>query len=398
MRRTLGVLLAALATPLVLGVVLAVLLWLKLGLSLDARELGVVALNGLLAVYSLPVSLLVAAALGLPLALRLERRGERSARAHLRLGAALGMLPFAVLGICLIGYELVAAARLGLGDAVFGLEPHLGRLAHATPRAAAWLAIGALCGSASALTYWVIAVRRIRTPAGTAASALALVLLSASIGCSTRTETRVTDWCIRRETVGRSVGPWSGPRSSECLVRRWGLWWRLDELAVGPVLALDPDTVLLSVPGKRKLIRRGERRARPVCDDNEYGALPPGHDAIDCLGFVAGPAMGVPTSVRFQRLDIQGRPAGSATVLDADRGTGSRRVFMALAISYYDGARVPYFVTYDDSNLGHPDCALLELSGAGLRVHPAAPGTTLRECSDREAWSRVVGRTLHAPE
>jgi len=64
MRRTLGVLLAALTTPLVLGVVLAVLLWLKLGLSLDARELGVVALNGLLSLYSLPVSLLVAAALG----------------------------------------------------------------------------------------------------------------------------------------------------------------------------------------------------------------------------------------------------------------------------------------------------------------------------------------------
>jgi len=316
MRRTLGVLLAALATPLVLGVVLSVLLWLKLGLSLDARELGVVALNGLFAVDSLPVSLLVAAA---------------------------------------------------------------------------------------------------------------LVLLSASIGCSTRNETRVTDWCIRRETVGWTVGPWSGNSSSECLVRRWGLWRRLDELAVGPVLALDPDTVLLSVPGRRKLIRRGERRARPVCDDNEYGVLPPGHDAIDCLGFVAGPAMGVPTSVRFRRLDIQGRPAGVATILDADRdaaprgsvaipgagpsrpsggdgpatavtGARPRRVFAALAIAYYDDARAPYFMTYDDSNPGHPDCALLELSGAGLRVHAAAPGAKLRECSDRKAWSRVVGRTLHAPE
>jgi len=136
--------------------------------------------------------------------------------------------------------------------------------------------------------------------------------------------------------------------------------------------------------------------------------------------------MGVATSVRFRRLDRQGRPAGPATILDADRDAASRRAVAitgggspvlpattvprllsrGAAASCVRGARnfvlrrraLPYFVTYDDSNLGHPDCELLELIGAGLRAHVAVPGTTLRECSDREAWSRVVGRTLHAPE
>ncbi len=255
---------------------------------------------------------------------------------------------------------------------------------------------------------------RRRRPAA-AALAVAFVALLVGGGCSKVTDTRVTDWCIRRSTVGPGSGFWSGSRSSECRVRSWGLWWKLDEVAVGPVIALDRDTVLISVPGRRKLIRRGERQARAVCENDEYGALPPGHDAIDCLGFVDGPAIGVPTAVRFQRLDIQGRPVGKAAVIRADRGAvesdagaavpGSeaqrrtpRRVFAGLAISWYDDARTPYFVTYDDRDLVHPACVLLEWTGSTVRAHAAAPGTSLRDCSERDAWSRVVGRMLHAPE
>ncbi len=260
-----------------------------------------------------------------------------------------------------------------------------------------------------------------------AALAVAFVAVLAGGGCSKVADTRVTDWCMRRSTVGPSSGVWSGSRSSECRVRSWGLWWKLDEVAVGPVIALDRDTVLISVPGRRKLIRRGERQARAVCGNDEYGALPPGHDAIDCLGFVAGPAIGVPTAVRFQRLDIQGRPVGEAAVIHADRGTAPegaapitggaveshvgaaipepeaqrrtpRRVFAALAISWYDDARTPYFVTYNDRDLVHPACVLLEWTGDTVRAHPAAPGTSLADCSGRDAWSRVVGRMLYAPE
>jgi hypothetical protein len=260
-----------------------------------------------------------------------------------------------------------------------------------------------------------------------AALAVAFVALLVGGGCSKVTDTRVTDWCIRRSTVGPGSGFWSGSRSSECRVRSWGLWWKLDEVAVGPVIALDRDTVLISVPGRRKLIRRGERQARAVCENDEYGALPPGHDAIDCLGFVDGPAIGVPTAVRFQRLDIQGRRVGEAAVIHADRGTApegaapitggvagshasaaitgpeaerrtARRVFAGLAISWYDDARAPYFVTYDDRDLVHPACVLLEVNGSTVRAHAAAPGTSLGDCSERDAWSRVVGRRLYAPE
>ena len=426
MRRLLGVVLAVLTTTVVFGVVLVVLSWFGQGPSLVPSRLAAAGLQGLYALFALPPAAVVAAALGLPLALRLERRGARELRPYLLLGAALGIAPFVLFDMYVVGYELLAAARRGLGDSSFGLFAALARQVRAAPRAMAWLVIGGLCGAASAAAYWAAAVRR-RAPRAPAALAVAFVVLLAGGGCSKVTDTRVTDWCIRRSTVGPSFGQFSGSRSSECRVRNWGLWWKLDEVAVGPVIALDRDTVLISVPGRRKLIRRGERQARFVCENDEYGALPPRHDAIDCLGFVDGPAIGVPTAVRFQRLDIQGRPVGEAAVVHADRGAAPegaapitrsavesdagaaftapeaqrrtpRRVFAGLAISCYDDTRTPYFVTYDDADLVHPDCVLLELNGSTVRAHRAAPGTSLRDCSERDAWSRVVGRTLHAPE
>jgi hypothetical protein len=449
MRRFLGVLVAVLTTTVVFGVVLVVLAWFGQGPSLVPSRLAAAGLQGLFALFALPPAAAVAVVLGLPLALRLERHGERGPRPYLLLGAALGIAPFVLFDIYVVGYEFFAAARRGLGD---GLLTMIARQSRAVPRALAWLLIGGLCGAASAVAYWAVAVRG-RVPRAAAALAVAVVALLAGGGCSKVTDTRVTDWCIRRSTVGPSFGHYSGSRSSECRVRSWGFWRKLDEVAVGPVIALDRDTVLIAVPGRRKLIRRGERQARFVCGDNEYGVLPPGHDAIDCVGFVDGPAIGVPTAVRFQRLDIRGRPVGEAAVIRADydleredgggvahgrsgaitsaitggsvgdgAGAGaltggaavtaagpsvtgpeaprpvSLRVFAGLAISYYDDARTPFFVTYDNQDLIHPDCVLLELQRGAVRAHRAAPGTSLRDCSERDAWSRVVGRALHAPE
>ena len=426
MRRVFGVVLAVLTTPVVFAVVLVVLSWFGQGPSLAPSRLAAAGLQGLFALFALPLAAAVALALGLPLALQFERRGVRGLRPYLLLGTALGVLPFVLFDLYVVGYELLAAVRRGPGDSSFGLFAALARQVRAAPRALAWLALGGLCGAVSAAAYWTVAVRR-RVPRPSAALSVVFVALLAGGGCSKVTDTRVTDWCIRRSTVGPSFGPWTGSRSSECRVRSWGLWWKLDEVAVGPVIALDRDTVLVSIPGRRKLIRRGERKAHFVCGNNEYGVLPPGRNAIDCLGFVAGPAIGVPTAVRFQRLDIQGRPVGEATVIRADHGTapegaatitggaveapagaaiaGSEaqrraphRVFAGFRIAYYDDARTPYFVTYDDGDLAHPDCVLLELDGRTVRAHPAAPGTSLRDCSERDAWSRVVGRTLYAPE
>jgi hypothetical protein len=92
-------------------------------------------------------------------------------------------------------------------------------------------------------------------------------------------------------------------------------------------------------------------------------------------------------------------PHASAVIKEpeAQRRT-PHRVFAGLAISYYDDARTPFFVTYDDGDLDHPNCVLLELNGSTVRTHPAAPGTSLRDCSERDAWSRVIGRALYAPE
>ncbi len=423
MRLLLGTVLAALTSTAVFGVVFVGLAWFGQGPSLMPSRLAAAGLQGLHALFVLPPAAVVAVALGLPLALRLERRGEHELRPFLMLGAALGIAPFVLFDIYVVGYEFLAAAHRGLGDA---MALTVARQFRVAPRAMAWLLVGGLCGAVSAAAYWAVAVRRrVRRPSP--ALVVAFAALLATGGCSRVTDTRVTDWCVRRSTIGPSFGHYSGSRSSECRVRRWGFWRKLDEVAVGPVIALDRDTVLISIPGRRKLIRRGERQASPVCGDNEYGVLPPGHGAIDCLGFVDGPALGVPTAVRFQRLDIQGRPAGEPAVIRAGhdaaresvvaitRGAAataavaaitepegprpaSLRVFAGLAISYYDDARTPFFVTYDNSDLVHPDCVLLELQADRVRAHRAAPGASLRDCSERDAWARVVGRTLHAPE
>lgn len=399
MRRALGLIAAIFAAPFVLSLVLGLGLWFRLGVPISSSALGGIALSSSYALFALPLALLVALLLGWPLALRLERRGRDRARDFVGLGALLGALPFVAYGLYLMAWEI---ARPG------GAK----RLLRAVPDAFDWLGLACLCGIVSALAYWAVAVRKARRARLGRIGAISALVALASLSCSQVSETRVTDWCLLRVTVGPSYGHYSGGRHSECLVKRFGFWRQLDEVAVGDAVALDDDLVLISTSGERKLLRRGDRHATPPCP-GEFVSIPPSQRALDCVAFVDGRALGVPTRLRWKRIAFDGTTIAETTIssvdsthsgdapthdgasfgADADQPP-STRIFSGPSISFYGPDDTAYFVTYDDADRTEPRCALVPVDKHGAKAAIYADDLTFSSCHDRTLWSERLGTNL----
>ena len=108
------------------------------------------------ALYATPIALVVVLLAGWPLALLAQKRGRTRMRDFALLGALLGALPFVAYFAYVMGFE---AWHVAVGSSpASGREVASGWLADA-PKALAWIALGATCGVASALAFWVVAVR-----------------------------------------------------------------------------------------------------------------------------------------------------------------------------------------------------------------------------------------------
>lgn len=147
-----GLLAAVLATPLAIAVVLA--LADAAGLFGDGG--GLVGTVVVFSFYAMPIALVMTAVVGWPIARQAVRRGRTRMRDFALLGTLLGALPFAAYFAYVMGFEAWHVAS-GAWPASGG-ETAARWLADA-PQAFAWIALGATCGIASALAFWVVAVR-----------------------------------------------------------------------------------------------------------------------------------------------------------------------------------------------------------------------------------------------
>lgn len=151
--RTFAALLAAVAaTPLAIAAVMAIA---------DAAGLfgdngGLIGTVVVFSLYATPIALVMTVIAGWPLARAAIRRGRTRVRDFTILGAALGALPFVGYFAYVLGFD---AWHLAVGSSSrSGREVASGWLLD-SPEVLAWIALGATCGIASALAFWVVAVR-----------------------------------------------------------------------------------------------------------------------------------------------------------------------------------------------------------------------------------------------
>jgi hypothetical protein len=107
------------------------------------------------AAYAALIAYGVNATIGMPLAIRLIER-DRTIRAFLLSGAAIGAAPFLLADLYLFCRDVLARPDAGL--VAIGLS-----IAHFAPSvrdAARWAAAGALCGAVTALGLWFGLARR----------------------------------------------------------------------------------------------------------------------------------------------------------------------------------------------------------------------------------------------
>jgi hypothetical protein len=161
MKKALGVIAAAMATPLAVGVLFALLALLNVG-WFAGKGWGTIASNiYMYSIFGTPIALGAALVLGLPIAGRLERRGRVWAHQFALAGLVLGAVPFLVFDLLVVGQQLYFAATRpeAFHAEVFGVPATLRRLFRDVPTAAIWLGLGMWCGVCSALAYWVVVYR-----------------------------------------------------------------------------------------------------------------------------------------------------------------------------------------------------------------------------------------------
>ncbi len=147
-----GLVAAVLATPLAIAAVLAI----ADAAGLFGDDGGLIGTVVVFSFYAMPIALVMTAVVGWPLAQQAVRRGRTRMRDFALLGALLGALPFVAYFAYVMGFEAWQVASRAWPAP--GGELAARWLADA-PQAFAWIALGATCGIASALAFWVVAVR-----------------------------------------------------------------------------------------------------------------------------------------------------------------------------------------------------------------------------------------------
>jgi hypothetical protein len=142
-----GVLAATVATPAALALIFAGAWYVGVGGFADHTWPAVQRQIELYAILSAPVALFVTLAFGAPYTHRLQELGRATALRVTVTGAILGALPFVLFD----GYVIVTNMLLLVRQAY---------TRDTLETAARWAGLGAWCGSWSALTYWLVAVRR----------------------------------------------------------------------------------------------------------------------------------------------------------------------------------------------------------------------------------------------
>jgi len=149
MRIALGLLAAALATPVAIAVMFGGLFYFQIGWFAGQDAQLVIDNIRLYALMAAPVALFVTVAAGGPIAHQFAVRGRGGPVRCVILGAILGALPFLlfdgyVMGTNLLLYVNPAPNR----DTVLA--------------AVRWAGLGAWCGMWSAAAYWAVAIRQSR--------------------------------------------------------------------------------------------------------------------------------------------------------------------------------------------------------------------------------------------
>lgn len=232
-------------------------------------------------------------------------------------------------------------------------------------------------------------------------------------GCGSTTESEILPWLrYRQMTSSGGTGIWSGSTTSDVAVREWWGWRVVLPTDVAPArpIAVDESSAVVFASGGVWMLHPDQPTPRLACGDKQADVVVrPMTGFVDCVDFVAGPALGVRTSVRVRRLSPRGAAVGQYGFATAEAG----RVLLSPIISFYDAAHVPYFVSFIDPWVGRDDrrgnaaperladlrCELLSGNRLGEAASAAKPGVTLEECYDPNYWSSVVGVKLtHARE
>jgi len=196
-----------------------------------------------------------------------------------------------------------------------------------------------------------------------------------------------------KKTHHKQYGGFAGGSTSyDYYVKRLGFWWvKVDEVATGTAVPLDPDHAAISTSQGLKILARGEDHGTLACGSSRVGfSIVAQAGVIDCFDVVAGPAAAVATQIRWRRLS--GR--GDALVVEKVTVENPDRLFARAMASFYDNGHQPYFVTLNADYKASPDCAIVWIAGGETRSIPAPPGLSRGQCSDVGAWTKLVKRPL----
>jgi len=146
MRIALGLLAAAVATPLAISVMWGALWYAQVEWFAGKTAEAVVESIRLYALLSAPIALFVTIAAGGPLAHQLAHRGHRGLVRCILLGAVLGALPFLLFEGYIMGTNLLlyVSPSPNLDNVITALR---------------WAGLGSWCGIWSATAYWSVAIR-----------------------------------------------------------------------------------------------------------------------------------------------------------------------------------------------------------------------------------------------
>jgi hypothetical protein len=209
-------------------------------------------------------------------------------------------------------------------------------------------------------------------------------------GCTRADEQFVTSWFKVRTSPSPKIGDPS--TITEYFVRRYGFFWRkIDDAAVRGATAINAKTVAYFDNDEARLIHQGEVEAIFVCGRGPAGvSFPTGAEAVDCVDALAGPTPAVATMLRFRRISA----SAVVTIEKTIAVEGPNRVFLQPMVTFYDEGATAYFATMRAGLNVTPNCALLAVGAGEVRSVAGSPTMELRDCSQADNWTPMVGRAL----
>jgi len=211
--------------------------------------------------------------------------------------------------------------------------------------------------------------------------------------CTEVTESQPLPWLKVKKTFHKPIGGIAGGTSDfEYYTKRFGFWWvKVDESATGTATALDANTAAVSTAQGLKILERGEEHGTLACGTPRSApAVVAQAAAVDCFDVIAGPASAVATQIRWRRISAR----GEALVIEKVSVENPGRLFARAMASFYDAGQQPYFVTINADLTGAPECALVWIAGGETRSLAAPDNLPRGRCSDVDAWTPIVKRTL----